>query len=84
VLSTRSCRTNSTWRSATSNAAVGLGETRLVELSLRIDQDDLLECVHCPENRVQGAVCEAEQLVRSRALGSGQPLAQRGLGERHT
>src|SRR5438034_4644912 len=28
VLSTRSCRTNSTWRSATSNALYALGETR--------------------------------------------------------
>src|SRR5205814_1881035 len=64
--------------------AVRLGRNTVrVELSLRIDQDDLLECVHCPEDRVQGAVREAEQLVRPRALGSGQPLAQRGLGERH-
>src|SRR5438094_4946483 len=28
VLSTRSCRTNNTWRSATSNALYALGETR--------------------------------------------------------
>jgi len=53
------------------------------ELTSILDLDGLLERIHRPEDRIQGAVCEAEQLVRPRALGSGQPLAQRGPGERH-
>src|SRR2546423_4496117 len=53
-----------------------------IELSLGVDEHDLLERVHRLENRVHGAVGEAEKLVRRGTRAAGEPLAQRGPCER--
>src|SRR5207244_2594869 len=63
--------------------AVRLGRHAVgVELALGVDQHDLLERIDRLENRIEGGVAEADQLVGAGALHARQPLTQRRLPQR--